>query len=306
MIVTPARRSALILPINVPKFVERAHLRGADAIVLDLEDSVPAAEKASARRLIPAALRAVARGGAEVAVRVNNEPALLADDIDAAVHPGLDTIAFPKAESADQIREVVARIEALERKRGLAPGHVRLSLAIETPRGLLAAREIAVASDRIATMSVGVEDYCLELGVEPSPDGIELLYAVATVVTVCKAKGIQPTGLVDSIAGFRDIAVFEGAAQRARQLGCVGAGCIHPDQVTVLNRVFTPDPAKVQYAERVVAAFEDGVRRGTASVNVEGKMVDVPVYKRALVILARARAVAETERRKADALARLG
>jgi citrate lyase subunit beta/citryl-CoA lyase len=307
MTVTPARRSALILPINVPKFVERAHLRGADAIVLDLEDSVPPAEKVSARKLIPESLRLVARGGAEVAVRVNNESELLADDIDAAVQPGLDTIAFPKVESAEQIRAVVARIEALETQRGLPPGHVRLSLAIETPRGLLAAREIAAASERIATMSVGVEDYCLELGVEPSPDGMELLYAVSTIVTVCKATGrIQPTGLVGSIAGFRDIAVFEGAAQRARQLGCLGAGCIHPDQVVVLNRVFSPDPAKVADAERVVAAFEEGVRRGTASVNVDGKMVDVPVYKRALVVLDRARSVAQTERRKAEALVGLG
>jgi citrate lyase subunit beta/citryl-CoA lyase len=305
MTVAPARRSALILPINVPRFVERAHLRGADAIVLDLEDAVPPAEKASARKLIPGALRQVARGGGEVAVRVNNEPGLLDDDIDAAVHPGLDTIAFPKAESADQIRAVVARIEGLERRRGLTPGHVRLSLAIETPRGLLAAREIAAASDRIATMSVGVEDYCLELGVEPSPDGMELLYAVSTIVTICKAVGITPTGLVGSIAGFRDLAVFEGAAARARQLGCLGAGCIHPDQVRVLNRVFSPDPAKVEHAERVVAAFEEGVRRGTASVNVDGRMVDVPVYKRALVVLDRARAVAETERRKTEALRRL-
>ena len=306
MSVKPARRSSLILPINVPRFVERAHLRDADAIVLDLEDSVPPAEKASARKLIPEAIRQVARGGGEVAVRVNNEPALLADDIDAAVQPGLDSISFPKAESADQIRQIVARIEGLERQRGIAPGHVRLSLAIETPRGLLAAREIAGSSDRIATMSVGVEDYCLELGVEPSADGMELLYAVSTVVTICKATGITPTGLLGSIAGFRDIATFEGAAERARQLGCLGAGCIHPDQVVVLNRVFSPDPAKVANAERVVVAFEEGVRRGTASVNVDGKMVDVPVYKRALVVLDRARAVAETERRKREALGRLG
>ena len=304
MTITPARRSSLILPINVPKFVERAHLRDADAIVLDLEDAVPPAEKVSARKLIPESLRMVARGGAEVAVRVNNEPALLADDIDAAVQPGLDTISFPKAESAEQIRAVVAQIEKLEKARGITPGHVRLSLAVETPRGLLAAREIATSSNRIATMSVGVEDYCLELGVEPSPDGTELLYAVSTIVTICKATGITPTGLVGSIAGFRDIATFEGAAERARKLGCLGAGCIHPDQVGVLNRVFSPDPAKVAYAEQVVTAFEEGVRRGTASVNVDGKMVDVPVYKRALVILNRARAVAETERRKKEALQR--
>jgi citrate lyase subunit beta / citryl-CoA lyase len=302
MAIPRARRSSLILPVNVPRFVEKAHVRGADAIVLDLEDSVPAHEKASARKLVQGCLALAGRGGAEVLVRVNNDPALLADDIDGAVHPGLDGLSIPKAESAAQVREIVARIERLERSRGVAPGHVRLSLAIETPRGFLAAEEIARASDRIATMSIGVEDYCLELGVEPSADGLELLYPVAALVTICKAVGVQPTGLVGSIAGFRDLAVFEQAAQRARQLGCEGAGCIHPDQVTVLNRVFTPDPARVEYARRVVDAFEDGVRRGTASVNLDGKMVDVPVYKRALVVMARARAVAETERRKAEAL----
>ena len=105
-------------------------------------------------------------------------------------------------------------------------------------------------------MSIGVEDYCLELGVEPSADGLDA-YPVAALVTICKAVGVQPTGLVGSIAGFRDLGVFEQGAQRARQLGCEGAGCIHPDQVAVLNRVFTPDPAKVEYARRVVEAFEE-------------------------------------------------
>jgi citrate lyase subunit beta/citryl-CoA lyase len=297
-----ARRSSLILPVNVPRFVEKAYARGADAIVLDLEDSVPTQEKASARKLVPGSLAVAGRGGAEVLVRVNNDPALIADDIDAAVHPGLDGLSIPKAETAAQIQAIVAQVDRLERARGVGPGHVRLSLAIETPRGFLALEEIARSSDRIATMSIGVEDYCLELGVEPSADGMELLYPVAHLVTVCKVVGVQPTGLVGSIAGFRDLATFEGAAQRARQLGCEGAGCIHPDQVTVLNRVFTPDPAKVEHARRVVQAFEDGVRRGTASINLDGKMVDVPVYKRAQVVLARARMVTETERRKAEAL----
>jgi citrate lyase subunit beta/citryl-CoA lyase len=299
-----ARRSSLILPVNVARFVEKAYARGADAIVLDLEDSVPVQEKASARKLVRDSLPLAARGGAEVLVRVNNDPALLAADIDASVHPGLDGLAIPKVESAAQIHDIVARLERLERSRGLEPGHLRLSLAVETPRGLLAVGEIARSSDRIATMSIGVEDYCLELGVEPSADGMELLYPVAHLVTVCKAVGVQPTGLVGSIAGFRDLAIFEQAAQRARQLGCEGAGCIHPDQVAVLNRVFTPDPARVDHARRVVEAFEDGVRRGTASVDLDGRMVDVPVYRRAQVVLARARVVAETERRKAAALGR--
>jgi citrate lyase subunit beta/citryl-CoA lyase len=299
-----ARRSSLILPINVPRFVERAHTRDADAVVLDLEDSVPPAEKASARMLVKNSIPLVARGGAEVMVRINNDHALMAEDVDASVHPGLDGLSIPKAESAEQVAMLSAQLDRLERLRGLAPGHVRLSLAFETPLGVLRAQDIAQASPRIATMSVGPEDYCLELGVEPSPDGIELLYAVSRMVTIAKALGIQPTGLLGSIAGFRDLAVFEAAALRSRQLGCEGAGCIHPDQVAVLNRVFTPDPAKVEYARRVAEAFEEGLRRGTASVNLDGKMVDIPVYKRAQVILERSHAVAETEARKAAARAR--
>lgn len=302
---TYARRSSLILPVNQPRFVERAYTRHADAIVLDLEDSVAPAEKARARTLVKDAIPLAARGGAEVAVRVNNEPDLLDADVDAAVHAGLDNLSIPKAESADQIRELAARVERLERARGLEVGHVRFTLAVETPAGVLATRELATACPRVRSMSVGVEDYCLALGVEPSAEGTELLYAVSFLVTSCKAVGIEATGLVGSIAGFRELAAFEAAAERARQLGCVGAGCIHPDQVLVLNRVFTPDPAKAEYARRVVDAFEDGVRKGTASVSLDGKMVDVPVYKRALVILERARAVAATEQRKAEALARL-
>src|SRR5262245_55091937 len=300
-----ARRSSLILPVNAPRFVERAHMRDADAVVLDLEDSVPPAEKASARALVKDAIPLVARGGEEVLVRVNNDSALLADDVDASVHPGLDGLSIPKAESPEQVARLSAQLDRLERLRGLPPGHVRLSLAFETPRGVLRAQEIAEASPRVVTMSVGVEDYCLELGVEPSVDGIELLYAVSRVVAIAKTLGIQPTGLLGSIAGFRDLPLFEGAALRSRQLGCVGAGCIHPDQVAVLNRVFTPDPAKVEYARRVADAFEEGVRRGTASVDLDGKMVDIPAYKRAQGILERARAVAETQARKSAALARL-
>ena len=119
-----------------------------------------AQEKASARKLVQGSLAVAGRGGAEVLVRVNNDPALLTDDIDAAVHPGLDGLSIPKAETAAQIQAIVVQVERLERARGVAPGHLRLSLAIETPRGLLAWRDRR-SSDRIATMSIGVEDYCL-------------------------------------------------------------------------------------------------------------------------------------------------
>ncbi len=300
------RRSTLILPVNIPRFVEKAYQRGADAILLDLEDAVPPAEKANARKLIKDSIPVAARGGAEVGVRINKDASLLSLDVEASVYPGMDCITLPKTESAEEVRNLEALVEKLERARGIKPGHIQFSILIESPRGLLKAQEIATSSPRIESMTIGMEDYCLELGVEPSPDGLEIFYPVSKVVTVCKAAGIRPMGLLGSIAGFRDLPAFEQAASRARQVGCEGASCIHPDQVAVLNRVFSPPPEKVEYARRAVQAFEEGVRQGTASVNMDGKMVDIPVYNRSRLILQRAEAIAAVERRKAEALARLG
>jgi citrate lyase subunit beta / citryl-CoA lyase len=298
------RRSTLILPVNQSRFIEKAHTRGADAISLDLEDSVPPAEKAEARKLVRKAIPCVARGGAEVLVRVNNDPDLICEDIDAAVHPGLNGIHYPKAESTEQVHRLLALIEAKERERGMAPGSVSISLLIETPLGLLNARSIAQECSRLESMAVGPEDYYLSLGVEPSGDGIELLYAVSHVVTLCKATKIRSHGLLGSVAGFRDLKGFEMAAFRGKQLGTEGAGCIHPDQVPILHKVFSPSPESVQYARRVFSAFEEGVQRGTASVSLDGKMIDIPVYLRAKIILDRAEAIDAVERRKTEALAR--
>lgn len=299
------RRSTLILPVNIPRFVEKAYLRGADAIMLDLEDAVPPAEKEGARKLIKDSIPLAGRGGAEVFVRVNKDPGLLPEDVEASVHPGLNGIVLPKGESAEEVRQLAAQMKMLEQARGIEPGHVKIAVLIESPRGLLRAQEIASASHRVESMSVGPEDYCLQLGVEPSAEGMEIFYAVSTVVTICKAAGIRPMGLLGSVGGFGDLEGFERAASRARQLGCEGASCIHPAQVEVLNRVFSPDTAKVEYARRAVEALEEGLKQGTASVNLDGKMVDIPVYNRARLILERAEAIAEVERRKIEALARL-
>jgi citrate lyase subunit beta / citryl-CoA lyase len=299
------RRSTLILPVNVPRFVEGAHRRGADAIMLDLEDAVPLQEKDPARRLIREAVSLASRGGAEIFVRVNHDPAHLARDLEASVHADVDGVCFPKTESAREVERLEAQIADLERIRGIAPGRIEIAPLIESPRGLLSAEAIAFSSRRIRTMSLGPEDYCLALGVEPSPDGAELHYALSKLVTVCKAAGVAPMGLMGSIAGFRDLAAFERASSRARDVGCVGASCIHPDQVAVLNRVFSPPPVAVHRARRAVEAFEAGLRNGTASVGVDGAMVDTPVYRRAQQLLDRAAAIADVEARKASALARL-
>lgn len=300
------RRSTLIFPVNIRKFIEKAHTRDADAISLDLEDSVPPAQKAEARKLVQEAIGMAARGGAEVLVRINNDPDLLIEDIDAAVHPGLFGIHFPKVESAEQVHRLDALLEAKEKERSIPPGSVTISAHIETPLGLLNAETIATASVRLESLSIGPEDYCFELGVEPSESGIELLYAVSRVVTLCKAHKLRAHGIVGSVAGFRQLDLFEQAAIRGRQLGTEGAGCIHPDQAKILNRVFSPDPEMVQYAYRVVAVFEEGIQKKTASVSLDGKMVDIPVYYRAKRIIERAEAIESVQRRKAEALAKSG
>ena len=299
------RRSTLILPVNIPRFVDKAHLRGADAIMLDLEDAVPAQEKGPARRLVQETIPRVARGGAEVFVRVNHDAELLGDDVEASLHSGLDGICFPKAESAGQIHQLESQILDIERRRGLPPGRVEIYPLIESPRGLLNVEAIATASPRIRSITLGPEDYCLALGVEPSADGVELLYGVSKLVTVSKAYGINPLGLLGSIAGFRDLDAFEQCAARARRLGCVGASCIHPDQVGVLNRVFSPTAVAVARARAAAEAFEAGLKQGTASVNLDGTMVDIPVYRRAKRVLEQVAAIDVVERRKAEAMARL-
>jgi len=236
---------------------------------------------------------------------VKHDAALLTDDVEAAIHPGLTGICFPKTESDEQAQRLDAQVADMERRRGLPVGRIELFLFIESPRGLMSLEAITTASGRVRSITLGPEDYCLTLGIELSADGMELHYGVSKVVTACKAAGIAPMRLLGSIGDFRDLSAFKRAAARARDLGCEGASCIHPDQVTILNRVFAPPPEKVEYARAAVEAFEEGLKRGTASVNVGGKMVDIPVYRRAKLILERAAAIAEVEKRKADALARL-
>jgi citrate lyase subunit beta / citryl-CoA lyase len=300
------QRSMMILPVHVRRFVEKVYLRGADAIVLDLEDAVPPSEKETARTLVKESITLACSGGGDVLVRVNHEPSLLFADLDAAVYPGLHGIFVPKVETPEDVVHVDNRISGLEQARGLAHASIKLSLHIESPAGLLRIQDIASASPRIESMSLGMDDYRLELGVEPSEDGSEIYFPLAMMVTVCKAYRIAPLGILGSVARVRDLDGFERAADRARQLGCEGAFCVHPDQVSILNRVFSPTPRDIEHARRVVDAFEEGAKAGRAAVNFDGGMVDTPIYKRAQAVLKRSDALAEVDRKKAQALASAG
>lgn len=291
-------RSNLIVPSNVKRYLEKAARLAPDTIVLDLEDSIPEPEKDNARQGIEEAFSIVGAGSTPVLVRVNNRPDHLASDMDAAVIPGVSGLLFPKAESADQVIWVSDQLARLEGNRGLEVGEVGLSLEIESPKGLLNLEEIAIASPRVVSMDIGVEDYCLALGVSPSKEASELLYPLSRMVTVCKAYSIKPLGLLGSLAEFKDIEKFERSARGSCQLGCEGAFCIHPDQIPILNRVFSPDPKKLSWAERVVEEFEKSLEQGRASTSLDGRMVDEPVYQRARYFLDQALELTEFVNRK--------
>ncbi len=299
------QRSMLILPAHIRSFVEKVHMRDADAVVLDLEDSVPPAKKKEARASLKDAVELAGRGYADVFVRVNADESLLDEDLRSAVQPGLHGIFLPKVETAGHVISMHDRIASLETDVGLNPGSIKISVHIESPLGVLNMREVAAAGSRIESMSLGVDDYCMGLGIEPSDESMELLWPLSMMVIVCRSLGIIPLGTLGTVARLGDTNAFERAAEMGHQLGCQGAFCVHPDQVAVLNRVFTPPPSRIIHAKKIVAAFEQGQMEGRAAIKVNDVMVDTPVYKRAKLLLQRAEAIEELERKKAAAIARI-
>ena len=300
------RRSSLIMPVNVPAFVEKAHLRGADAICLDLEDSIPPAEKDRARTLVKNALPKAARGGADVTVRINRPWALGQEDLDAVVWPGLVGINYPKPESAEELQRVDAELTRLEAARGIPAGTVKIGTSIESVAGFFAAREIAHATPRLIAIGQGSEDFTLDLEIEPTAEGMELLYPKLYMVLLARQAGLYPMGTMRGVADFRDLDGYRVAVQTAATVGYRGASCIHPAQVTILNEVFTPPAAQVEHARRVIAVYDEAQAQGRASVALDGKMIDIPVVVRAQRLIARADRIAAMEERKRAALAALG
>jgi citrate lyase subunit beta/citryl-CoA lyase len=296
------RRSALILPVNVQRFVERAHTRGADAIVLDLEDSVPPREKAAARELVPGSIELARRGGADVLVRINKAFELAVADLDAAIGPGLTGIVFPKVESPIEVQIIDRLIAEREMARGLPVGAIEVSVLVESALGVQHMAEIACASPRVVALSLGAEDFTRDIAVEPSAEGEEQEYGKGMVIVAARLAGIQPQGLSSTLANFSDLEGLARSATRAHRIGFKGASCIHPSQVPVLNRCFSPTPDAVDYAHRVINVYEETEAAGRASVSLDGKMIDIPIVERARTLVARADAIAAREARKQAAL----
>lgn len=278
---SPLARSLLFVPGNQPQRVEKALASCADAVIIDLEDAVPAADKRRARETAGAAL-----GRREaVFVRINgfDDPACF-DDLEAIVRPGLAGVVVPKVEAAQPLATLDWLVTQLERRAGMKAGAVELLPLVETARGVEALPQVAAASGRIRRLSFGVADYSLDLGVDVGPGEDALSYIRSRLVHCSRAVGLEQP--VDSVVvDIRDADRFRESAWRARRLGLFGKLCIHPDQVSLAHEVFAPTAAELARSRAIVDAWETAGGRGEAAITVNGEFVDGPIAARARRIL---------------------
>ncbi|MEI9426183.1 HpcH/HpaI aldolase/citrate lyase family protein [Mesorhizobium sp. Cs1299R1N3] len=280
----PRWRSLLFVPAHVPRFVERAHERGADGVILDLEDSVPLNQKSEARRLLTESVAKVGRQGASVLVRVNSGLRAVTADLNAAVMAGVDALVLPKTESAHWIAEIANAVLELERERNLAEGQIRFLVQIETPDALQRLEAIASAHPRVIAMALGPEDFCACVGGVPEFD--LLLGPNLSVLFAARAAGLLPLGFVGSIGDFSDRDKVRDTAVHARRLGFAGALAVHPTQVPIFNEAFSPSAKELEWARRVVTAESDADARGMSAFSLDGRMIDPPVVRRAREMMA--------------------
>jgi citrate lyase subunit beta / citryl-CoA lyase len=283
----PNWRSLLFVPIIREKFVASAHTRGADAIILDLEDSVPEEEKQRGRDLIASAAKEVGRAGAEVLVRINRPWHQAFRDIEAAVSAPVTALMCPKVESPEHLGVIAELLDVLERQRGMPLGHTKLVALIETAAAYFRAREIALATPRLVALSLGAEDFAASVGMEPLGETLEM--PKQTVIIAARAAGILPLGFMGTVADFKDLDAFRAVVRRSRRFGFAAASCIHPSQLAILNEEYGVSPTETERARRLIAAYEAALAQGVGAVTFEGKMIDVPVVERARALLARAR-----------------
>ena len=281
-------RSLLFTPANHARRVEKALSLGADAVILDLEDAVAAAEKPASRQCVLDVRRNARRG--RLYVRVNAFDTVWCHaDLAAMVVDGVDGIMLPKVVAAWQVHAADWIIANLERAAGLTVGGIDLLPLIETAAGLSEIGPILRAAPRVRRVAFGAGDFCLDLGLRWSRDETELAPYRAAIVLASRAAGLEPP--IDTVwTELRDADGFAASAVRGAALGFGGKLCIHPDQIAPAHAAFTPSEAEIAQAQRIVAAFNEAEARGLASIQLDGLFIDYPIADRANRVLARAAA----------------
>lgn len=283
------RRTRLYMPGNNPDLMRNGGLYGADCLILDLEDSVAPSQKDAARVLVRNTLARIDFGDAERIVRINPLTTEYGRaDIEMIVPALPDTILIPKCERAEDVREVEAIIEDIEKKRGITD-RILLMPLIETSRGILNSAEIGGASDRVVALCFGAEDFTADIGVERTREGRESFVARCMFVLGAKAAGVQAIDTVFS--DTRDTEGLIASTTEAMALGFEGKGVIHPAQIPTVHRVFSPSPERIEYARKVVEAIEGARAAGSGVASIGSKMIDAPIETRARKILRLAEAL---------------
>ncbi len=276
------RRSRLYIPGNRPRFMEKAMSSGADGVILDLEDSVSPNRKFEARIMVAHALANLDFGGMEIMVRINQGETAI-DDLDWIVPQPVQHILIPKVEIPDEVSVVRDMVEKVSELCGREAG-IWLMPIIESPLGIFNALDIArSAPDETAALTLGLQDLSAEMGVTPTPEGTESFTARSMIVLAARAAGLQP---IDTV--YADVKNEEGlieSVSRAKVLGFVGKGCIHPGQVPIINEGFLPGDAAMNKAKRIVMAMEQAISEGLGAVALGSKMIDPPVAKQAQVVV---------------------
>lgn len=302
------RRSKMFVPVNRERFIQKAWTRGADCIILDLEDAIAPADKDSARKMVKDVLPIVSKGGADIQVRINRE--FEAEDLDAIIIAGLSGVVIPKCESAEGVQHIDEIVTRLEKERGLPVGNIQFDLLVETAKGVINAEEIALASPRIVQMNIGQADLSVDLGftrlIEMNFE--QYVYAENKVRYAAVAAGVQPCGLgAQNNVDFTSVSMgpdaMFAACQHAFNMGYRGAVIIHPGWVKPVNEGFKPSNDEVELARKVKNALDEAYARGEGSVSVEGRMYDVANMKHVISLLARADALAKKEAEKEAAVA---
>ena len=285
-------RSLLFVPGNQARMLERASGLKPDAFIPDMEDSVPIDEKANAREVTASYLARLAASGSPVIPRVNAlDTGLLDDDLKAVVGEHIFGVSVGKIDTPNDIAVISAKLDALERGAGIAVGSVRLVPWIETAMAIVNLYEICRASPRIVGVAFGAEDFTNDMGIERTESEAETFFARNAISVAARAADVL--ALDTPYFSFRDPDGLRENARTARQYGFKGKFAIHPAQIDIINETFSPSAAEIEHARRVVEAFEEAARKGRGSTSLDGKVVDVPVVKRAQATLELAESMAD-------------
>lgn len=280
----------LFVPGNSPGMLADAHIYGSDSLMFDLEDAVPLSEKDAARMLVYNALRTIDYGNAEVIVRVNPLSTPYGrEDIRAMVFGGAQVIRMPKTETAQDVIDTEKCIEETEKEAGKEIGSTKILVALESALGIVNAYSIAISSKRIIGIALGAEDYCANLKTTRSREETELFYARSAIVVAARAAGIDAVDTVYSNVNDMDGLIEQ--TKLIKQMGFDGKSVINPRQIDPIQQVYTPSFSEIEKALRIINASEEAEKRGLGVISLDGKMVDKPVYLRALRVINLARAM---------------